>query len=494
MKIKKFFKKKFKKIPFKEERGAIVFTLAVAAVALIGSLLTAGALAGARGLNWIVNPIFAAFMGIIRAVVGGFLAFSSQFLETVMNEDFVKIVKNISGDANVKKAWGMIRDFANMFIALGFVICGIGTALRIQEYEAKKTLVPLILVALLVNFTYFLLFNIFDISNSIMNFFLGESKITFGPAMRVGKIWQGMAGMKTMDFMMKGAMIITMELLWATTYFTYALLFLLRYVAIPILIIFSPIAFVSLVFKFSQPIWEKWLNQFIGWCLVGIFAGMAIYLSNILMTSEMIWKMESALKLATATPAQRLLLEPFVYILPLGALLFGLFLSGASALVGVSAISGGMMAMGTTVMAAGVGGMQKISGALGAKAPGGAGAAGGGAPGAGAGAGGAAAGGGFPGTEAMTGGAAMGLAEKAGEAFKRSRKVGRPTIGSGVPPGVRAKAAGRATMAVGKGLGLGAAAIATKSLPAAPGIAADVVKSVGGQLKGVTGEVSGIGK
>ena len=47
MKIKKFFKKKFKKIPFKEERGAIVFTLAVVAVALIGSLLTAGALAGA---------------------------------------------------------------------------------------------------------------------------------------------------------------------------------------------------------------------------------------------------------------------------------------------------------------------------------------------------------------------------------------------------------------------------------------------------------------
>ena len=506
-KIKKFFKKRLRKIPFNQEKGVAPILLLVipALVGLIATGISTGALAGMGGLTQFGNIMFGAFMGIIRLIVGGFLAFSSQFLEIIMRSDVIKIVNDLSTDKNIQGAWGFIRNFANMFIALGFVIVGIGTALRIQEYEAKKLLVPLILVALLVNFTYWLWFDIFEVSNNIMNSFLDKSELTFNPAKRIGKIWQGIVGMDSIDFIIKGSTIITMELLWATTYFTYALLLLLRLAAIPILIIFSPIAFVCLVFKFSQNVWEKWLNQFIGWCLFGIFAAIAIYVSNILMTPALIGKMEEILVgpkgIAGSDKGMKLLLEPFVYILPLGALLFGLLLGGAGALAGATAISGGIMATGTAVMAAGAGGIQKMvgaaGGAIGAAAGKGAGAAGKAGAGAGTAPGGALAGmpGGISGAGAAKPTLYMGKKygpPGAGEPYVSPTPA--PTAAGGAPAPTtsrtaRFKAAHPKIMAAAGAMAQGGIA-ATK---VAPDIALDAIKGVSGSIGGTFKGVSGLG-
>jgi len=83
----------------------------------------------------------------------------------------------------VMDAWGIVRDFTNLFFILIVVAIGIATALRIKSYEVKKTLPRLILVAILINFSPVICGVVIDASNIFMNFFLTAGSAGFGETM-----------------------------------------------------------------------------------------------------------------------------------------------------------------------------------------------------------------------------------------------------------------------------------------------------------------------
>jgi hypothetical protein len=61
--------------------------------------------------------------------------------------------------------------------------------------------------------------------------------------------------------------------------FLYVLLYICRYVAIWIIVILSPIAFVCLVHPKTKSMWNMWVNQLIQWSFVGVTGGFFLYLA-----------------------------------------------------------------------------------------------------------------------------------------------------------------------------------------------------------------------
>jgi len=279
-KIKKAVKKYFAPVfdPTKKESG------------LVGTIVVATLVAG--GLAWwfkgeIGKEILYASGALILGVTKILFKISSEIFTTVTGSALLQ--KPLTQNPTVLHGWTIVRDFANMFIVLGFVVVGIATILRLREYEAQKTLLPLILVALLINFSLLICGIIIDATNITINYFTVISRpagITtqLEPLINDPKIdnelalykndsdWQNFASLSFSTGIYIG--------ISAMIFFIYAVLFLFRYVALMLLIILAPLAFVCYVFSATKPIFNKWWNQFIQWSIIGIPAAFFIYLGG----------------------------------------------------------------------------------------------------------------------------------------------------------------------------------------------------------------------
>jgi len=210
--------------------------------------------------------------------------------------------------------WTFTRDFINMFFILILVFIGLATILKLREYEAKKLLPKLIIVALLINFTPVIVGFIVDMGNIVTNFFLSRAAaITSLPAI-LNLAWNyfttsvcnillynGHFFEKIVEIIgvfagiaIYGIVVIVFFLLGSWIYFWVMLTFFLRIVELWILMILCPIAFFSQVLPPSKTVkmlfpsilhWDKWWEEFLQWIIWGIPLGFFLYLSNWIMVN-----------------------------------------------------------------------------------------------------------------------------------------------------------------------------------------------------------------
>ena len=209
--------------------------------------------------------------------------------------------------------WTFTRDFANMFFILILVFIGLATILKLREYEAKKLLPKLIIIALLINFTPVIVGFIVDMGNIVTNFFLSRAANIMNFPTILKMVWDYFSGSLTTIFLwdgrffeqfvealgifigilIYGVVVIIFFLLGSWIYFWVMLTFFLRIVELWILMILCPIAFFSQVLPPSKTVkmlfpsilhWDKWWEEFLQWVIVGIPLGFFIYLSNWMMT------------------------------------------------------------------------------------------------------------------------------------------------------------------------------------------------------------------
>jgi len=76
----------------------------------------------------------------------------------------------------VYDGWIITRDIVNMFFILGLVVIAFATILRIETYGMKTLLPKLIIIALLINFSYLACGIIIDAANVITEFFVDQIK------------------------------------------------------------------------------------------------------------------------------------------------------------------------------------------------------------------------------------------------------------------------------------------------------------------------------
>jgi len=247
----------------------------------------------------ILNPVQYVYSGIITAanilIVTAsttIIAFGQTALDYTLKY-FIDM--NVTDNSVVVAGWGIVRNIANAVLVIGLVIIAINIILGREEDKAKKTLINFIIIALLINFTPVICGFIIDGSNIITKDFLTggiNPNYTSAIIKTFGEAGNKLDGQPTYLLLTSMALLI-FSIIAFFIYILYALLFVARYVILFILVIASPIAFATKVFPQSKYIkkvfpsityWDDWWESFVQWCVIGIPAGLSIYLSNMIMS------------------------------------------------------------------------------------------------------------------------------------------------------------------------------------------------------------------
>ena len=233
------------------------------------------------GLIFFGVPLFlsAMFLGIIALILGW-----------IISPDFISL--KFTQNPFVDVGLSITKGFANMGFILFLVVIALATILRIEEYKAKKTLITLILVALLINFSPVFCGFIIDASNIVMNFFLtgitGLTAFTNSITSSTKQLYNLLIG-SGFDFwenvatFMQILISIVFNFFAGFIFILFSALFIMRYIMLWILVILSPIAFVSYILPITRRgqsllSWRKWWEQLISWSIIGIIAGFFLYL------------------------------------------------------------------------------------------------------------------------------------------------------------------------------------------------------------------------
>jgi hypothetical protein len=125
-------------------------------------------------LTLITNLAFALvamIMGVMAEISLALMGIARLILSLVTSPYFINL--NYTSGGIVDIGWQVTRNFANLGFVLALLWIGLATALKLSEYEAKKSLPRLILMILLVNFSPVICGVVVDAANIVMNFFLG---------------------------------------------------------------------------------------------------------------------------------------------------------------------------------------------------------------------------------------------------------------------------------------------------------------------------------
>lgn len=122
--------------------------------------------------------ITASYTMLITSVI---LGITSQFFNMAMDIGVTGISKLIDGNGDVvKSTWLVFRNLANVGLIFIIIFIAIKTILRASGYEGKKLLSSVILVGLLMNFSFFFSALVVDVSNEMALIMFKEIKNEVG--------------------------------------------------------------------------------------------------------------------------------------------------------------------------------------------------------------------------------------------------------------------------------------------------------------------------
>jgi len=278
------------------------------------------------GVNYIANVIIGAVLLIIAsiivfifAILGFFAVLGAQIAEGISAQFLTFSLYASTGYlGSFMGIWKAVRNFTLWFFAVFLAFIGLATIFRIETYGAKRTLVPLLIIALLLNFIPFFVKTIVNIGNSLTCILLRELPTLVGGGEKVscnengatlklisgdvynqatGAVGDFLRGIIEMwfkagqiisdptNFIKDAALIMIGSLaffiFWimlALAFIIIALIFLVRTVFIWLLFLAAPIAFATFPFRtkeikavFPGPLnWEGWWEQILEWSFVGI--------------------------------------------------------------------------------------------------------------------------------------------------------------------------------------------------------------------------------
>lgn len=177
--------------------------------------------------------------------------------------------------------WKIVRDTMNMLFILVLLFSAFATIYQIDKYKYNKILWTVILMALLVNFSWPISLTIIDFFSSMMYFFVQSVFHSSGP--EVVSSYLGGSELKNI-FLPKEAtaewpqifIAIIVMFIFAMTLLVLSLMMLIRLVALPILAMFSPIGFAGMAAPFTQSFAKKWWDNLFKYASYGPIAVFAV--------------------------------------------------------------------------------------------------------------------------------------------------------------------------------------------------------------------------
>lgn len=230
--------------------------------------------------------------------------------------------------AGVVVSWTIVRDFSNLFFIFIMVYIGIMTMVGQGSFGTRQLLAKVIVVALLINFSFFITSFIIDLSNVVAF----QIRSTIAPpdqyismsmtgAMRVEYNYQGIDPAENLT-PWKGALVylarfvVNMIAFWV--FFQALILIAVRLVVFVFLIVFSPAAFLCSILPGTSKYYSQWKQHLIDQALVApVFLFLVLIITTVLKTN---FNTDASANFANKAVVD--LASPVIFIYVLSGLMF----------------------------------------------------------------------------------------------------------------------------------------------------------------------------
>ncbi len=199
-------------------------------------------------------------------------------------------ITSVISNSVVYESWTMVRDILNVSFIMFLLFSAFATVFQIDKYSYKKTLLTIVIMALLVNFSFPISRFIIDVSNMMMYYFIGALTIHDKAA---SASWfvdmtqsAGIADMLTAEISADTSYLlaaVVFVFILAVTFLTIAVLFVIRTIALAILIIFSSLAFIGAAIPPLAKYSGDWWNKLFSYCFFGPIMIFMLYVASSMM-------------------------------------------------------------------------------------------------------------------------------------------------------------------------------------------------------------------
>jgi hypothetical protein len=243
----------------------------------------------------LASTFVAIYVGFSIPVAAFLLWGSAELLEMAIKYSVLELRWYIGPDSAVAETWKVLRDFGNMFFIFILLYTAIMTILGMGSGDVKKVVVKVIIMAVLINFSFFFTKVAIDASNivsiafykQIVNTRCGDVSVGPLPDVNIGGAFMcsfgltklfsteiitdmgkyfvnGLAGSAALlRYATFGSALMVML---AIILFAGCILFLYRFVAILLLLAFSPLAFAAMAFP-SDKYSGRWTKPLMEVCI-----------------------------------------------------------------------------------------------------------------------------------------------------------------------------------------------------------------------------------
>lgn len=316
--------------------------------------LTTGDLSGTitrdicEGMDTFSFDVFKCLLLKILQFTGWLLSLAATLFTWVIDPKiFDAVVRN---NPAIWTSWKIVRDFLNLVFILVLLFSAFATVFQVDKYSYKKVLLNVVLMALLVNFSFPIARFIVDFANSNMYFLFNS--LNFGSEQAsslFGKIADNSQLVSIFKFSIKTdttAIIaaVVFCFILAVTLLAIAVLLVIRVVALAFLIIVSPVGFVATIIPGSQKIASDWWHSLIEYAMFGPTIAFFLYLAMQMMGVVSAPTMQSyatdVAKTHSLSTTQELIASFALFIPPLIMLWAGIGFAKKSSVAGASIVMG----------------------------------------------------------------------------------------------------------------------------------------------------------
>ncbi len=257
----------------KLKKGIFIFAL----VALVFFVLPANIFGiegvGANVAKATVGETIAQFLSWVVLIITNAIGQILSVIFLLVNKAFSFQEFDIKG---VSMGWRIVRDVCNMCFILVLLIIAFATILRLENYSMKKYLPKLLIMAVLINFSKTICFLLIDVSQVVMLTFASAftgSESNFVTMLNIDKFyaisdrgdnlintWQLFSALSLSLLFMVIAFFIMVMLLG---------ILIMRMIMFWVLIVLSPLAFLSTAVPGGGKYWTQWWGEFTKYLLVG---------------------------------------------------------------------------------------------------------------------------------------------------------------------------------------------------------------------------------
>lgn len=303
------------------------------------------------------NGMWDALKGAARlAVLAPFLpvyAFITAILMPAANTLFVWAVKvdnfkMVVANPAIYTSWKIVRDFLNIAFILVLLFSAFATIFQVEKYSYKKILLNLVLMALLVNFSFPIARFIIDVSNvlmyTLMNMLFAEGQNGAGKALAMIGDKAGISaimGGETNASIAAMLAAIIFGFIMAITMVAIGVMFVIRMIALAILIIFSPVAFVASILPATSSYASDWWNQLFKYAFFGPIMIFMLYIAVTTMQSMASVQASFKISAASESDAPNFIGNMAFFVIPIAILWIGMGTAQKMSIAGAGAVMGG---------------------------------------------------------------------------------------------------------------------------------------------------------